>query len=157
MAAKDAGPPDSSPDRLGFLLAYHGGITETLIRRALGLAGLTPRHAMTLMRLADGPVTQKALTEVLQVDPSVLVSLLNDLEGDDLARRHRDPADRRRHIVEITPEGADRLKKADAALDTVEGELFADLSERERGTLRKALGKLRTSPDDFTCTGDEGE
>ncbi|MEU8794304.1 MarR family winged helix-turn-helix transcriptional regulator [Streptomyces sp. NPDC048643] len=155
MAAKDAGPSDSSTDRLGFLLAYHGGITETLIRRALGLTGLTPRHSMTLMQLTDGPVTQKALTEALQVDPSVLVSLLNDLEGDDLARRRRDPADRRRHIVEITPKGAERLKNADAALDTVEDELFADLSERELSALRKALGKLRTSPDDFSCTGEE--
>ncbi|WP_406452240.1 MarR family transcriptional regulator [Streptomyces sp. NBC_00876] len=155
MAAKDAGPPDGSADRLCFLLAYHGGITDTLLRRALGVAGLTPRHSMTLMLLTDGPVTQKSLIEALGVDPSILVSLLNDLERDDLVHRRRDPADRRRHIVEITPEGTARLESADSALDTVERELFADLSERERTALRKALGKLRTSPEDFSCGGDE--
>lgn len=107
---------------------------------------------MTLLQLADGPVTQKALIERLDVDPSVLVALLNDLEGDDLVRRRRDPADRRRHIVEITSEGNSRLRKSDVALDTVERELFADLSERELTTLRRLLDKLRTSPEDFSCT-----
>lgn len=161
MAAQDgvtqepAGSPASPGDpdhRLGFLLAYHGGITETVIRKALAATGLTPRKTMTLLQLADGPVTQKALIERLDVDPSVLVALLNDLEGDDLVRRRRDPADRRRHIVEITPEGTSRLRKSDIALDTVERELFADLSERELTTLRRLLDKLRTSPEDFSCT-----
>ncbi|WP_327353348.1 MarR family winged helix-turn-helix transcriptional regulator [Streptomyces sp. NBC_01304] len=153
MAAKDEGTPDASAkDRLGFLLAYHGSSTETLIRRALATTGLAPRHAMTLIQLAEGPVTQKALIETLEVDPSVLVSLLNDLEGDGLVSRRRDPADRRRHIVEITPEGTARLEKSGTALDTVERELFADLSERDLTALRRILGKLRTAPEDFSCT-----
>ncbi|MET8331828.1 MarR family winged helix-turn-helix transcriptional regulator [Streptomyces sp. NPDC005181] len=150
-AGSSASPGD--PDyRLGFLLAYHGGITETLIRKALAATGLTPRHAMTLLQLAEGPITQKALIERLDVDPSILVALLNDLEGDDLARRRRDPADRRRHIVEITPAGTSQLRKSDTALETVERELFADLSERDLATLRRLLGKLRTSPEDFSCS-----
>jgi DNA-binding MarR family transcriptional regulator len=151
-SAESSAPHDvGSRDRLGFLLAYHGGITETLMRKALGEAGLTPRHAMTLMHLAEGPVTQKALIEQLEVDPSVLVALLNDLEGEDLVRRRRDPADRRRHIVEITPKGTGRLEKSDLALDVVERELFADLSERDVASLRRLLGRLRTSPEDFSC------
>ncbi len=144
-----------SPDqRLGFLLAYHGNATQTLIHKALAATGLTPRHMMTLLQLAEGPVTQKALIERLDVDPSVLVALLNDLEGGDLVRRRRDTADRRRHIVEITPQGTAQLSTSDLALDTVERELFADLSVREQGALRRLLGKLRTSPQDFSCTED---
>ncbi|CAM5271599.1 MarR family winged helix-turn-helix transcriptional regulator [Streptomyces fimicarius] [Streptomyces griseus] len=144
-----------SPDqRLGFLLAYHGNATQTLIHKALAATGLTPRHMMTLLQLAEGPVTQKALIERLDVDPSVLVALLNDLEGGDLVRRRRDTADRRRHIVEITPQGTAQLSTSDLALDTVERELFADLSVRDQGALRRLLGKLRTSPQDFSCTED---
>lgn len=152
QSAGSSASPDDPDYRLGFLLAYHGGITETLIRKALAATGLTPRHAMTLLQLADGPVTQKALIEKLDVDPSVLVALLNDLEGDDLVRRRRDPADRRRHIVEITPEGTSRLGTSDTALDTVERELFADLSAHDIAALRALLGRLRTSPEDFSCT-----
>ncbi|MFD4029872.1 MarR family winged helix-turn-helix transcriptional regulator [Streptomyces sp. NPDC058637] len=152
VTQQPAGSSASPDTRLGFLLAYHGGITETVIRKALATTGLTPRHTMTLLQLAGGPVTQKALIEKLDVDPSVLVSLLNDLEGDALVQRRRDPADRRRHIVEITPEGTSRLRKSDVALDTVERELFADLGERDLATLRGLLGRLRTSPEDFSCT-----
>ena len=155
VTQQSAGFPASPGDpgnRLAFLLAYHGGITDALIRKALAVTGLTPRHAMTLLQLAEGPVTQKALTERLGVDPSVLVALLNDLEGGGLVCRRRDPADRRRHIVEITPEGDARLKASDTALDTVERELFADLSEGDVAALRGLLGRLRTSPEDFTCT-----
>lgn len=155
-AAQPSAGPSTSPgdpdQRLGFLLAYHGNATQTLIHKALAATGLTPRHMMTLLQLADGPVTQKALIERLDVDPSVLVALLNDLEGDDLVRRRRDTADRRRHIVEITLRGASQLRTSDTALDTVEHELFADLSERDLATLRRLLGKLRTSPQDFSCT-----
>ncbi|MDF9801558.1 DNA-binding MarR family transcriptional regulator [Streptomyces sp. HB372] len=87
-AAQPSAGPSTSPgdpdQHLGFLLAYHGNATQTLIHKALAATGLTPRHMMTLLQLADGPVTQKALIERLDVDPSVLVALLNDLEGDDL-------------------------------------------------------------------------
>ncbi|MGW8486204.1 MarR family winged helix-turn-helix transcriptional regulator [Streptomyces sp. NPDC055886] len=147
-----ATPPGDPKQRLGFLLAYHGNATQTLIHKALAATGLTPRLMTTLQQLAEGPVTQKALIERLDVDPSVLVTLLNDLEGADLVRRRRDAADRRRHIVEITPQGAAQLRTSDGALDTVEQELFADLSERDRATLRRLLGRLRTSPQDFSCT-----
>jgi DNA-binding MarR family transcriptional regulator len=55
--------------------------------------------------------------------------------------------------VEITPAGRDRrLRKSDTALGTVERELFADLSEQDAASLRRLLGKLRTSPEDFSCT-----
>lgn len=54
--------------------------------------------------------------------------------------------------TEITPRGASQLRTSDTALDTVEHELFADLSERDLATLRRLLGKLRTSPQDFSCT-----
>ncbi|MBC9711430.1 winged helix-turn-helix transcriptional regulator [Streptomyces sp. TRM66268-LWL] len=137
--------------RPAFLLAFHGNITDGLIRKAVATAGLSPRHVVTLQLLADGPVSQKALAEGLDVDPSVLVALLNGLENDELVHRRRDPADRRRHIVEITPEGTERLRKADAALDAVERELFAGLSERELASLRRLLDKLRTSPENFSC------
>ncbi|MCZ0984811.1 MarR family winged helix-turn-helix transcriptional regulator [Streptomyces diastatochromogenes] len=143
--------PEGPLDRLGLLLAWHGRITDTWIRRALGTTGLTPRHAMTLMHLGAGPVSQQSLVDKLDVDPSVLVTVLNDLEGGDLVHRRRDPADRRRHIVEITPEGSVTLGTLETALTKVENELFADLSEQERTTLRALLKRLASAPADYEC------
>lgn len=79
------------PQRLGLLLAWHGSVTQARMKKALSTAGLTPRHAMTLMHLEDGPISQRALAERLEVDPSVLVGILNDLEGDGLAEQPAGP------------------------------------------------------------------
>jgi DNA-binding MarR family transcriptional regulator len=139
-------------DRLGLLLARNGQVTNARIREALGVTGLTTRHGMTLMHLSDGgPVSQQALIELVGVDPSVLVAILNDLEGHGLAQRRRDPTDRRRHIVEITPAGADMLITVDAAIAAVEHDLFADLAIDEVARLRELLGRIRITPDDPAC------
>ncbi|MFD9359529.1 MarR family winged helix-turn-helix transcriptional regulator [Streptomyces sp. NPDC060031] len=146
-------PQDSShpPQRLGLLLAWHGAVTQTRMRKALSAAGLTPRHAMTLMHLEGGPISQRALAERLEVDPSVLVGILNDLERDGLADRRRDPADRRRHNVAITDAGSAVLGKTNAALDAVELGLFSGLSDQEQGVLRGLLARIDTHADDFDC------
>ncbi|HET6860207.1 MAG TPA: MarR family transcriptional regulator [Streptomyces sp.] len=148
MTSKGVGTP---LDRLGFLLARHGAITDTRIRRALGVGGLTPRHAMTLMYLDAGPMSQQTLIERLEVDPSQLVGILNDLERDELVHRRRDPADRRRHIVEMTPAGASALRSMNKALDEVERALFADLSQCDRKSLRELLGRIKIPADQFEC------
>lgn len=57
MTADQDGP--HPPQRLGLLLAWHGSVTQTRMKRALGAAGLTPRHAMTLMHLEGGPISQR--------------------------------------------------------------------------------------------------
>ncbi|MCJ1677428.1 MarR family winged helix-turn-helix transcriptional regulator [Streptomyces sp. APSN-46.1] len=147
-AAREAPQP---PQRLGLLLAWHGSVTQARMKKALSAAGLTPRHAMTLMHLEGGPISQRALADRLEVDPSVLVGILNDLERDGLAERRRDPADRRRHNVAITAAGAAVLGKTNAALDAVELGLFAGLSEQDRDVLRGLLARIDSHPDDFDC------
>ena len=89
----------------------------------------------------QGPVTQQALGEALMLDPNNLVLLLNEVEAAGFAKRERDPADRRRHIVELTPEGRRAVEHAEAGIESVEGEVLANLSEKERGTLRRLLAR----------------
>lgn len=151
MVARGA---EEMAEGLAFLLARHGAIAQVLLRTALSSSGLTPRHMMTLKHLDSGPVSQQALIDMLEVDPSVLVAVLNDLEREELALRRRDPADRRRHIVEITPSGVAALRRSDEVLAEVEGELFTDLSDQERTTLRALLTRINTSPDHFSCSED---
>ncbi|MGI5215809.1 MarR family winged helix-turn-helix transcriptional regulator [Plantactinospora sp. CA-290183] len=142
-------------ERLGFLLARHGAITNARLRHVLALTGLGPRHGMALTRLAEtGSVTQQGLLEALGVDASVLVTLLNDLEGAGLVRRRRDPADRRRHIVEITPDGSTALERVDAAVEQVERDLFADLTTDQVRQLHRLLSRVRTSVNDPACAED---
>ncbi|MFC7449237.1 MarR family winged helix-turn-helix transcriptional regulator [Rhodococcus daqingensis] len=139
-------------DRLGFLLAWRGEATSARIRGALAVTGLHPRQAMTLMHLGTGPVSQRELADMLEVDPSQLVAILNELEGDGLAERRRDPSDRRRHIVEITEAGAKALQGVHSALNEAERELFAAFSERDLASLRAMLERVEVASVQRECT-----
>jgi DNA-binding MarR family transcriptional regulator len=148
MSSDESGPRRSATDRPGLVLARSGQFAHTLIRKALGVTGLKPGHGHVLLRLSeDGAMSQQSLIEVLGVDPSVLVAILNDLERDGLASRRRDPADRRRHIVEMSDGGAALVTEIDAALTVVEKELFAGLTAAETATLHDLLTRIRTSED----------
>jgi len=140
-------------ERLGLLLARHGQFVNLQIRKAMAATGLTPRHRAVLVDLSERcPTSQQSLLETLSVDPSVMVSILNDLERQGLAERRRDPADRRRHIVEMSGKGCEVLRHIEEAVSAAEAELFADLDDDERDRLHDMLSRVRTVPDDQACT-----
>jgi DNA-binding MarR family transcriptional regulator len=102
--------------------------------------GLRPRHLVLLTLLRDhGAANQHGLAEALGLDPSNVVGLLNDLEDRHLVTRRRDPADRRRHIVELSERGLSELGAAERRLACVEDEVFRALSAEERAHLHELL------------------
>jgi DNA-binding MarR family transcriptional regulator len=137
-------------------LASAGQVAGMRIQKALREHGLKNGQAHVLMVLADeGATGQQALVQALEVDPSVLVAMLNDLEHAGLAERRRDPADRRRHIVEISRRGKRLVGDVYASIAAVEAELFAGLNPNEVGTLHKLLDRIRTATGDATCPDNE--
>lgn len=52
----------------------------------------------------EGPMTAGRLAELARLSPGATTTLLDRLEDKGLARRTRDTADRRRVLVEVTPE-----------------------------------------------------
>jgi len=131
-------------DRLSWVLAQSGRHAGGLIQRTCAERGLKPLQSRVLILLTTrGSLSQQRLLEELGVDPSVLVTLLNDLERDDLAWRRRNPADRRRHIVELTERGGEVVAEIDCDVAARERELFADFAEGDVRTLRNLLGRIR--------------
>jgi DNA-binding MarR family transcriptional regulator len=95
---------------------------------------------VVLAYLRDHPsATQQALTDDLSMDSNTGVLVLNDLEDLELVERRRDPADRRRHIVDITGQGLAALEAAELAQGSIEDEILAGLSVQERATFRRLL------------------
>lgn len=147
--------PSAVGKQLGFLLARHGRIMNTRLRRALDSSGLNPRHAVLLCRLDEsGPISQQGLIEILSIDASALVAVLNDLEHEGLAERRRDPSDRRRHIVEITAEGKRAAASIEVAVADVEREAFAGFSADELRQLHGLLSRIHAEPVDEACAED---
>ncbi len=89
-----------------------------------------------------GPLSQQELGGALRINPSNLVGLLDDLEADGLVVRPRDPADRRRHLVGLTPAGDNRLAQAKRAVAQAERDLLAPLEVSERQQLHDLLERL---------------
>jgi DNA-binding MarR family transcriptional regulator len=119
--------------------------------------GLRPRHLHALGILSErGPLSQQGLGEVLSLDPSNVVGLLNELEEGGLITRRRDPSDRRRHIVELSTTGEEALAVAYARLGLVEDGLLAALSADERATLHGLLVRA-VGAESLPCVGPDQE
>lgn len=128
----------------GLLLALLGQHAMRRLRAAHTAHNLSPRQFHLLGLLHDrGAMTQRELGAVMDVDPSILVTLLNPLEADGYLSRERDPADRRRHVVSLTTAGERQLDSAAQAQRNAEDELFAGLTAAEREQLRDLLLTLR--------------
>jgi DNA-binding MarR family transcriptional regulator len=113
---------------------------------AVAPLGLRARHLVALTHLQDyGPSAQQTLIEALGLDASNLVALLNELEDAGLIVRRRDRADRRRGIIELSPEGERMLLEVDRALEAVDDEILAALSAEERATLNALLARAGAS------------
>jgi MarR family transcriptional regulator, lower aerobic nicotinate degradation pathway regulator len=143
---QDISPPaptvatPASSHRASALLDHLARLTRVRSEAALTPLGLRPRHLVALTLLRDhGGSTQQALAGSLQIDRTNLVGLLNDLEDDRLVARRRSTDDRRRHIVELTNRGIDRLTQAEAALAEAEDDILRGLDADERETLYRLL------------------
>jgi DNA-binding MarR family transcriptional regulator len=110
--------------------------------------GMRLRYFVALSYVRDHPkVPQQQISDTLCIDPNNVVLLLNALEADGLVHRRRDPADRRRHLVELTAAGARALGRAEQAQAMIEDEILAPLSARERGTLHELLSRVLANAD----------
>ena len=118
-------------------------LSRDVYRRATeDVIGIRLKQFIALDYLREqGGTTQQQLGETLHLDRNNCVILLNDLEDDGYVARRRDPTDRRRHLVEMTPAGRKALERAEVKLETLEDQVIGDLSDEERATLRDLLAK----------------
>jgi DNA-binding MarR family transcriptional regulator len=101
---------------------------------------LRGRHVMALILLSEsGALPQSALVQNLEMDPTTVVGLLNELERDGLVERRRSTEDRRRHSVAITARGTKKLADFEAVLVEVEKRVLANLTDDQRSTLHDLL------------------
>jgi DNA-binding MarR family transcriptional regulator len=149
MATKVDSPPQAArlPAELvkstSFLLKRLGFTAKQRAMAAFEDAGLSPYHFAVLATLDEGSrETQGAIADALGYDRSQLVGLLDELEEQNLIERRRDKADRRRHLVHLTPDGKRALSKLRAVSRRLDDEFFAPLDEEERQVLHGLLLRL---------------
>ena len=110
---RESAPPGIAKQWPTLLMIKLGRITMHRFTEALEPFGIRPRHVAALIELRDsGQLTQQSLCGQLHLDPTNLVAILNELEDRGYANRRRDPADRRRHLVEVSKKGLTVIEKA---------------------------------------------
>ncbi len=119
-------------------------LSKVVFRRANEeTIGMRLKQLMALEQLRDqqGTCLQQGLAEILMLDANNCVLLLNELDEAGYVERRRDPEDRRRHIVEITPAGLEALADGERRLEDLEDEVLGSLSAAERSKLHALLSK----------------
>jgi MarR family transcriptional regulator, lower aerobic nicotinate degradation pathway regulator len=138
-----ARPPRELLRSTTFLLKRLGFTAKERGYAAFLASGLQPQHYAVLSLLEEGSrETQATIADALRYDRSQLVGLLDELEEKGLVERRRDPDDRRRHVVSLTPAGSEALKELRSISKRMEKEFLAPLDDAERETLHRLLTKL---------------
>jgi DNA-binding MarR family transcriptional regulator len=126
-----------------FLLGYLGSGVKAFAQDTFERAGANLYDLGILALLDEGASdTQAAIADALGLDRGQLVGVLDDLEEQGLVERHRDPKDRRRHMVSLTAAGRRRLAKLRTVMRAVEDEVLGPLDAKSRATLRELLLEL---------------
>ena len=141
--APPARPPRELVSSPTFLLKHLTWAMKDQKVAAFEETGLNPMHYGVLALLDEGArETQATIADALGYDRSYLVGLLDELEERGLIERRRDPDDRRRHLVKLTPAGKETLTNLRSVMKRFEKQFLAPLDTEERETLQVLLRRL---------------
>jgi len=113
---------------------------------ALQSIGLTTAlfAVLNYLRAHEGAI-QLQIGSAMGIDPSTMVSLVDQLERSGLAKRRPHPHDRRAREVRITPKGVRAVERARKLAAQVEDDVLQGLSSAERRRLVALLRKAYAS------------
>ena len=131
-------------DNIGFLMSRASGQLVRATNGALAEHGLRVRQYSVLCLVCEAAEgqSQRDLAEVLGLDPSQVVALVDDLHRAGLVERRPAPADRRTKLVVPTELGRDVRKRAAARADARLVAALEPLTESEQATLRGLLARV---------------
>jgi DNA-binding MarR family transcriptional regulator len=133
--------------------------SHTRFAEALEPLGLTTAlfALLNVLGAHEGAIQQE-IGAAMGIDPSTMVSLIDQLETAGLAERRPRPTDRRAREVVITPKGRRVLKQARQLAGQVEGDVLRGLSGAERRQLLALLRRALTSaPPQSLWSAEEGD
>lgn len=134
--------------------ASHTRTAEAL--KAIDLTTAT-LGVLNVLGARDGTIQQRLSTE-MGIDPSAMVTLIDELESRGLAQRRRRANDRRAWEIAITPKGRRTLQRAKRRAAQVEDEVLSGLTSSERSQLLTLLRRaVLSAPPQPAWRSEEGD
>jgi DNA-binding MarR family transcriptional regulator len=133
--------------------------SHTHVAEALKSIGLTTAlfGVLNVLGVREGAIQQE-LGSAMGIDPSTMVSLIDELESASLAKRRPHPQDRRARQVSITPKGRRLLERArKLALESEEDVLRGLTTAEHRELLTLLRRALSSAPPQPVWSAAEGD
>ena len=141
------------PDDRRDLAAMFAPLTRALIAReepVLHANDISMWGYIVLTALVEQPVrTQAALAQAINADKSRIISVLDELQERGLIHRQPDEADRRVHLLSLTPAGDQLRRSVEAAIRHREEQVLAVLTPADRDAFLGSLKALYERRDDI--------
>jgi len=135
--------PGAGEEDFAYLLVQLGFHVARQFTERLAPLGLEPRHAGVLFRLAANEgLSQQAIGELIGLNPTRMVFLVDELEQRGLVERRRNAADRRSYALHLTAQGREKLREVRASGSRHQDEIGGSLIRDERVQLTSLLRKL---------------
>lgn len=137
--------PPVAPDLTsltGFWLRRAYALAVDCARTGLG-SDANIRDVGILMMLDErGPISQGALADLLRINRTIMVKLIDALHRQGYVVRARNPADRRAYALSVSEAGRQRCKELLTDLDQVEAALTSDLDDDQKALLNELLRSI---------------
>ena len=107
-----------------------------------GHPGMRPAYGYALVAVGRAGMTTSRLAAELGMTKQGAAKLVASLEGLGYLERRAHGKDRRAQLLEITPRGADLLRRSEEIQARLEGEWAELIGERNMRTLRRGLERV---------------
>ena len=146
MMTQGVSPKGVDPsEELGRLIPAVGQVWRRILGQRLAKEGLSDATALPILvlwRERSASMRQNELAQLLGLETSGVVRLLDSLETRGLLRRVEDPSDRRAKLLELTDDGLALGARADRIARELRQELLAEVAPEELSQTLKLLSKV---------------
>ncbi|RWD80433.1 MarR family winged helix-turn-helix transcriptional regulator [Mesorhizobium sp.] len=128
-------------DQVGFILRKAHQRHVSIF--AAHIADLTPPQFAALAKLYDiGETSQNQLGTLIAMDAATVKGVIDRLKARGLVELSKHEVDKRRLLVNLTPEGREAIERLIPLARTITEETLAPLTTKEAATFLRLLAKL---------------
>jgi DNA-binding MarR family transcriptional regulator len=132
-----------------------GGLAETLVASVARRHGLSHAalNALAIIEGNGGPMAAGAVSAHMHITSGTMTSVLDTLERNGYVERFKDPGDRRRVLVDVTPDAQAVLNRLLPQVVQTTTAVVAGFSDKDLNDFLATLARLRdaiaAAPDDL--------
>lgn len=128
---------------VGYMANWSARLFARAMEARLKPLGLSPGQLPLFFALAaNGPMSQKALVQIIGIEQPTMAATLARMERDGLVERRPDPKDGRSAFFTLTLKAAQHADAVERAVHDINGVAFDGVSEADRQVVLRVLGSV---------------